>query len=122
VLYAAAGLLMYANYLWGAAGVGFIYLISPAIKGRLESLLAVLGRNSLGIYAMQAWALQWIASAGIRAAVPLTVLALFVTTLASLALARVPIARELLLGAVRSRRRDEDRGLPGAPTARDGAQ
>jgi len=103
----------------GAAGVAFIYLISPAIKGRFEALLAVLGRNSLGIYAMQAWALQWLAGSGMRTAVPLTILALFVTTLASLALVRVPIARELLLGTVRDRQRDRDRGLPRLSTAQD---
>jgi len=121
VAFAAAGLLTYLSYVWGAAGVAFIYLISPAIKGRIEALLALVGRNSLGIYAMQAMALQWIARSGIRAAVPMTVLALFVTTLATIGLARVPVARELLLGAA-WRRRDQDRSLPQAPATPGEAQ
>jgi len=118
----AVALLMYSNFLWGAAGVSFIYLTSPAIKGRFEGLLALLGRNTLGIYAMQAWALQLIARTGIRAAVPLTVLALFATALASLALARVPYVRGLLLGTVRDRRGAEGGGIPRVQTALEETQ
>jgi len=100
----AVVLLIYSNYLWGAAGVAFIYLVSPAIKGRFEAMLALLGRNTLGVYAMQAWALQWIARSGVRAAVPLSILALLATTAASIAIGRVPYVRELLLGCARHRR------------------